>query len=75
MLTISSEKEEKKEEKDEKFTRKEYNYSSFTRSFSIPEDVKQDEIDASYESGVLNIRLPKMETNKRSGLSKAISVK
>lgn len=75
MLNISSEKEEMKEEKDEKFTRKEYNYSSFTRSFSIPEDVKQDGIDASYENGVLNIRLPKMETNKRNGLNKAIAVK
>ena len=35
MLTISSEKEENKEEKDERFTRKEYNYSSFSRSFNF----------------------------------------
>src|SRR6478672_1513610 len=39
MLTISSEKEEKIEEKDKKFTRKEYSYSSFSRSFTLPEDV------------------------------------
>src|SRR5688572_16161507 len=56
MLTISSEKEEKKEEKDEKFTRKEYSYSSFSRSFTLPEDVKPDAIDARYENGILHIK-------------------
>ncbi|MFI5129124.1 MAG: Hsp20/alpha crystallin family protein, partial [Chitinophagales bacterium] len=37
MLTISCENEENKEEKDKKFTRKEYNYSSFSRSFTLPD--------------------------------------
>ena len=64
MLTISAEKEEKKEEKDEKITRKEYSYSSFSRTFTLPEDVKQDAIDARYEEGVLNIRLPRKEDAK-----------
>ena len=41
MLTISSEKEENKEEKDKKFTRKEYSYSSFSRSFTLPDEVNQ----------------------------------
>ena len=61
MLTISSEKEERKEEKDEKFTRQEYNFSSFTRSFTIPEDVQQDKIQAVYDAGVLKLTLPKNE--------------
>lgn len=39
MLTISSEKEESHEEKEDRFTRKEYNYSSFSRNFSLPEYV------------------------------------
>ncbi len=59
MLSISSEKEEKTEEKDKKFTRKEYNYSSFSRSFSLPEEVNQDKIEAKYEEGVLKISLPR----------------
>ena len=75
MLTISSEKEEKKEEKDEKFTRREYSYSSFSRSFNLPEDVKQDAIEARYENGVLNINLPRKEETKKIAASKKVSVK
>ena len=75
MLTISSEKEEKKEEKDEKYTRKEYSYSSFSRSFTLPQDVKQDAIDAKYEDGILNLRLPRKEDAKRTTASKRIAVK
>ena len=75
MLTISSEKNESIEESDEKFTRKEYNYYSFCRSFTLPEDVKQDGIDARYEDGVLNIRLPRLEESKKLAASKTIAVK
>lgn len=75
MLTISSEKEEKSEEKDEKYTRKEYSYSSFSRSFTLPEDVKQEGIEAQYEDGVLNIRLPRKEENSKAAVSKRITVK
>lgn len=75
MLTISCEKEEKGEEKDEKYTRKEYNYFSFSRSFTLPDDVKQDAIDARYEDGVLNIKLPRLEEAKKLAAKKAIAVK
>ena len=75
MLTISSEQDESKEEKDEMYTRKEYNYSSFSRSFTLPEDVKQDAIDATYENGVLKIKLPKLETTKKGTIHKSIAVK
>jgi len=75
MLTISSEKDESKEVKDDKFTRKEYSYSSFSRSFTLPEDVKQDSIDAHYEDGVLSIKLPRKEEAKKLIASKRIAVK
>jgi len=74
MLTISCEKEEQEEEKNEKFTRKEYDYFSFSRSFTLPEDVKQDGIDAHYENGVLNIRLPRLEEAKKLAAAKTIAV-
>ena len=61
MLTISCEKEENKEEKDNKFTRKEYNYSSFSRSFTLPDEINKEKIDAKYEDGVLRISLPRKE--------------
>lgn len=75
MMTISSEKEETREEKEEKFTRKEYNYNSFSRSFTVPEDVKQDGIEAGYENGILSIRLPKTEAARKGSLHKSITVK
>jgi HSP20 family protein len=65
MLTISSEKQENREEKEKKFTRKEYSYSSFSRSFTLPEEVNQEKINASYEDGVLKISLPCKEEAKK----------
>jgi HSP20 family protein len=59
MLIISCEKEEEKEKEDKNFTRREYNYSSFSRSLSLPEEIKRDRIDATYEDGILKIRLPR----------------
>ena len=74
MLTISSEKEENKEEKEKTFTRKEYNYSSFSRSFTLPEEINKEKIDARYEDGVLNISLPRKEEAKKV-TAKQIAVK
>ncbi|HTQ27114.1 MAG TPA: Hsp20/alpha crystallin family protein [Puia sp.] len=75
MLTISCEKEENKEEKDSRQTRREYNYSSFSRSFTLPDEVFQDKIDATYNNGVLNLTLPKKEEAKKVALSKHVAVK
>ena len=66
MLTISSEKEEHHEEKEDRFTRKEYNYSTFSRSFSLPEYVQKDNIQATYTDGILQINLPKKEEVRKS---------
>lgn len=78
MLTISAEKQEKKEEKDKKFTRKEYSYSSFSRSFTLPEEVNKERIEArieaSYENGVLKLSLPRKEEVKKNA-AKQIAVK
>ena len=74
MLTISSEKEENKEEKDKKFTRKEYNYSSFSRSFTLPDEVNKEKIEAKYEEGVLKISLARREEAKKN-IAKHIAVK
>jgi HSP20 family protein len=74
MLTISSEKEETKEEKDKKFTRKEYNFTSFSRSFTLPDEVDKQKIEAKYEDGVLRISLPFNEEVKKPA-AKHIAVK
>ena len=70
MLSISSEKEEKTENKDKKFTRKEYNYSSFCRSFTLPEEIQREKIEAHYENGVLTISLPRKEEIKKQDAKK-----
>lgn len=75
MLTISCEKEENKEEKEEKYTRQEYNYSSFSRSFTLPDEVNQQTIDAVYEDGVLKLVLPKKEEARKVAPTKKIEVK
>ncbi|HXH19121.1 MAG TPA: Hsp20/alpha crystallin family protein [Chitinophagales bacterium] len=64
MLTIKAEREEKKEEKEKNYTRREYNYNSFERSFTLPESVKADQVKAKYEDGVLRLTLPKKEEAK-----------
>ncbi len=74
MLTISSEKEQSREEKDKKFTRREYSYSSFSRSFTLPDEVNKEKIDARYEDGVLKISLPRKEETKKPA-AKHIAVK
>lgn len=61
MLTISSEKEEEKKEENENYKRREFSYSSFSRSFQLPENVLADKIDAKYENGILKLNVPKKE--------------
>lgn len=61
VLTISAEKKEEKEDKDGDYTRQEFNYTSFTRSFNIPDNVNEESIRAKYDNGMLNLVLPKME--------------
>ena len=61
VLCISSEKEEESKEEKKNYTRREYSYNSFSRSFTLPENSLPDKINAKYENGVLNITLPKKE--------------
>jgi HSP20 family protein len=74
MLTISAETKEEKEQKEERYTRKEFSYSSFSRSFTLPEGINKEKIDASYENGLLRVSLPKTDDAKKAA-SKHISVK
>lgn len=64
VLTISAEKEEKQEEKDEQFMRREFNYSSFTRSFTLPESMDTEKISAKHKDGVLHVTIPKRDEAK-----------
>ena len=66
LLTVSSEKKVENEKKDgTKVIFKEFNFSSFSRSFYLPEGVDQSKIEATHENGILKISLPKREEFKK----------
>lgn len=64
LLTISAQREEEKKEEEKNYTRREYNYSSFSRSFQLPAMANADKCDAKYENGILKIMIPKKEEAK-----------
>ena len=67
-LTISSTKEHNQEETKENYSRKEFSYQSFQRTFVLPKDVvDEDRISAQYENGLLKLVIPKKEEAKQKG--------
>lgn len=75
MLTISAESKFEKQEpgNGREYTRREYSYNSFTRSFRLPENVKDDSISASYQDGILKLELPKSKVQVKA--TKEITIK
>ncbi len=64
LLEISAEKEDKKEISESKYLRKEFSYSQFKRTFSLPNYVDADKITASQKDGVLIVEIPKKDEAK-----------
>jgi HSP20 family protein len=63
LMTISAKKEkEEKEEKDGRFTRREYNFNSWSRTFNLPENCDPSKISAEYKNGELFIMIPKTKS-------------
>ena len=60
-FTVSGKKEAKTEVKEKNYTRKEFSYSNFKRTFTLPENVETANISAVYENGILHVALPKKE--------------
>lgn len=64
-LIISSErKEENKQQDGERYTRREFSYQSFSRTFTLPKIIASEQISAKYKDGVLLIDIPKLEEAK-----------
>jgi HSP20 family protein len=63
MLTISADAKSENTEEDSKkqYTRREYSHTSFTRSFRLPENAKDDNISADFNEGILKLTIPKTE--------------
>jgi len=65
VLTISSEKQIENEAKEnEHYSKREFSYQSFTRSFTLPDSADSERIDASYDKGILHVSIPKREDAK-----------
>lgn len=64
VLTIKGERKQEKEEKGKKFHRIERFYGSFTRSFTLPDNVDESKIVASFKDGMLNLTIPKTAEKK-----------
>lgn len=73
ILTISAEQKEMEEKDEKNFTRREFRYDGFSRSFTLPEIVDQEKIKADYKDGVLSLMLPKSKEAKVKGREIKIS--
>ena len=68
VLTIKGEKRAENEERGENFHRIERSYGSFSRSITLPCEVQQERVDASYKNGVLHLTIPKTESCKKKAV-------
>jgi HSP20 family protein len=69
VLIIRGEKKEEREEKNERYHAIERQFGSFSRSFILPADVREDGTEASYKDGVLRVNIPKSEPAKQKKIS------
>lgn len=65
VLTVSGEKKSETKEDEKDYTRREFSYTSFKRSFNLPETVNEEGIKAEYKNGILNISIPKKEEENK----------
>ena len=63
-LTIASAREDKNEENNERYTRREFQYNTFSRSFTLPKTVDSEKIAAKHRDGILYVDIPKKEEAK-----------
>jgi HSP20 family protein len=73
VLTLRGERREEKEEKGKKYHRTESSYGSFMRSFTLPDDADDANVDAEYKDGLLTVRIPR--TTPKESKARAVEIK
>ncbi|MBC8052370.1 MAG: Hsp20/alpha crystallin family protein [Sphingobacteriaceae bacterium] len=73
VLSVSAEKKAENNQAEKRYSKREYSYASFVRSFTLPETANQEKIDAEYLDGILKITVAKKEEAKF--LTREISIK
>ena len=71
-IAIENKMEHKEEDKKQHYLRREFSYTNYQQSYSLPEDVVKDKISARVENGILTVILPKQE--KEAKVSKSIEI-
>lgn len=74
-ITISLEKKNKEEDNKKKYLRREFSFSKFQQTLSMPDDVDRDNISASMQNGILTINLCKIKKNEKSNEPRMIDIK
>jgi HSP20 family protein len=74
VLTVKAEVKEEKEEKKEGYSRKEFSYRSFERSFTLPDNVNEDNIQGKYDNGILHILVPKTTKEVEAEKKKTVNI-
>lgn len=75
VLTISGESSAENEREDTDYISREFRYTSFSRSFSLPKDVDDEHISAKYVDGILRIRLPRETPAEENEASRTVPVR
>ena len=71
-VAIANKAEHKHEDKHHHYLRREFSYSNYEQSYTLPDDVAKDEISAKVEDGILTVTMPKVEQKKKE--TKAIEI-
>ncbi len=71
-IAIENKQEHKNEDKHHHYLRREFSYSNYEQSYTLPDDVVKDQISAKVEDGILTITMPKTEPKQK--VTKAIEV-
>jgi HSP20 family protein len=74
ILTISAEKESRSEDSNKKYTRREYSYNAFSRSFALPNELQDKAVKARYKDGILTVNVPKNGVIKGNSPTKKVTV-
>ncbi len=74
-IAIENKMEHKDEDKHEHYLRREFSYSNYQQSYTLPEDADREKISAKVENGVLEVEIPKLTPKEAAKTTKTIEVK
>ncbi len=74
-IAIENKMEHKDEDKHEHYLRREFSYSNYQQTYSLPEDADREKIAAKVENGVLEVEIPKLTPKEAAKTTKSIEVK